>query len=248
MNRFQGKTAVITGGTTGIGFATAKLLIAEGGRVGVTGRTESSIHAAREALGPKSHVWHSDSGKLADIEALARKVEAAFGKIDLLFINAGIGKFRPLEQVTEADFDETFDINLKGPFFIVQRLSGLIEPGGSVVFTTTLATEKGMPGGSYYAASKAGLRSLARSFSSELLGKGVRVNVVSPGPIDTTILDKMGVPPEQKAGFLAQMTNTNPMKRIGKPEEVAKAVLFLAVDATYTSGLELNVDGGGSQL
>ncbi|MGO9829606.1 MAG: SDR family oxidoreductase [Myxococcaceae bacterium] len=248
MNRFEGKTAIITGGTTGIGYATAKLLIAEGGKVGVTGRTEASIKAARQELGRGNYVWHSDSGKLSDIEALARDAKAAFGQIDLLFVNAGVGKFIPLEQVTEANFDETLSINLKGAFFAVQKLSPLIKPGGSVVLTTTIANEKGMPGASFYAASKAGLRSLARSFSAELLAKGIRVNAVSPGPIDTPILDKLGMPAEQKAGFVAHMTNSNPMKRFGKSEEVAKAVLFLAVDATYSTGLELNVDGGAGQL
>src|SRR5208282_5022697 len=187
-------------------------------------------------------------GRLSDIDALAKDAKAAFGKIDLLFVNAGVGKFIPLELVTEANFDETLSINLKGAFFVVQKLSGLIKPGGSVVLTTTIADEKGMPGASFYAASKAGLRSLARSFSAELLARGIRVNAVSPGPIDTPILDKLGMPPEQKAGFVTHMTNSNPMKRFGKSEEVAKAVLFLAVDATYSTGLELNVDGGAGQL
>jgi NAD(P)-dependent dehydrogenase (short-subunit alcohol dehydrogenase family) len=248
MNRFQGKTAIITGGTTGIGFATAKLLVSEGGKVGITGRTPSSIQVARQELGAGNHVWQSDSSKLSDIETLAQDAKAAFGQIDLLFINAGVGKFLPLEQVTEANWDETFSINLKGAFFGVQKLSGLIKSGGSVVLTTTIANNKGMPGSSFYAASKAGLRSLARTLSAELLPKGIRVNAVSPGPIETGVMDKLGMPADQKAGFVAYMTNSNPMKRFGDSEEVARAVLFLAVDATYSTGLELNVDGGAGQL
>jgi NAD(P)-dependent dehydrogenase (short-subunit alcohol dehydrogenase family) len=248
MNRFQGKTAIITGGTTGIGFATAKLLISEGGKVGVTGRTPASIQAARQELGAGNHVWHSDSGKLSDIESLAKDAKQAFGHIDLLFINAGVGKFLPLDQVTEANWDETFAINLKGAFFAVQKLSGLIRSGGSVVLTTTIANEKGMPGSSFYAASKAGLRSLARTLAGELLAKGIRVNAVSPGPIHTPILDKVGLSPDQKAGFVAHMTESNPMKRFGSSEEVARAVLFLAMDATYSTGIELCVDGGAGQL
>jgi NAD(P)-dependent dehydrogenase (short-subunit alcohol dehydrogenase family) len=248
MNRFQGKTAIITGGTTGIGLATARLLVSEGGKVGVTGRTKASIQAAQQELGKGNYAWHSDSGKLADIDQLAKEAKDAFGHIDLLFVNAGVGKFLPLEAVTEANWDETFSINLKGAFFAVQKLSPLIEPGGSVVLTTTIANDKGMAGSSFYAASKAGLRSLARTLSTELLPKGIRVNAVSPGPIDTPIIDKMGLPPEQKAGFVAQMTNSNPMKRFGTSDEVARAVLFLATDATYSTGLELNVDGGAGQL
>ena len=248
MKRFEGKTAVITGGTTGIGLATAELLIAEGGKVGITGRTADTLGAARAKLGAGNHVWASDTSKLADIDALAAETKKAFGQIDLLFVNAGIAKFIPLEAVTESIYDETMAVNLKGAFFTVQKLAPLVRPGGSIVLTTTVANQKGMPAASFYAASKAALRSLARSLSAELLPKGIRVNAVSPGPIETPIFEKMGLTVEQRAGFVTQMTASIPMKRFGTSDEVAKAVLYLATDATYTAGVELNVDGGYGQL
>ncbi len=234
MKRFEGKTALVTGGTTGIGFATAKLLQAEGGKVAVTGRNPDSLAAARKELGVGIKVIASDAGSLSDIERLAKEVEDHLGQVDLLFVNAGIARFVPFEGVTEAMFDETVNVNLKGAYFTIQKLAPLIRRGGSIVLNTTAAGQKGMATTSFYAMSKAGLRSLARTLSTELLPKGVRVNAVSPGPITTPIFDKLGLTEEQKAGARQQFTDSNPMKRFGQAEEVARAVLFLATDARPT--------------
>jgi NAD(P)-dependent dehydrogenase (short-subunit alcohol dehydrogenase family) len=248
MSDYQGKTALITGGTSGIGLATAKMLVAGGARVAVTGRDLKVIEAARHELGEGALVLASDTSKLPNIDALAATVQSRFGGLDLLFVNAGIGRFSPLEAVTEAFWDETFAVNTKGAYFTVQRIAPLLRSGGAVVLTTSIADEKGMPNTSVYGASKAALRSLARTLAAELLPRGVRVNAISPGPIDTPIVGKTGLPPEAVAGMLAQLTEANPMKRIGAPEEVARAVLFLAFEATYTTGAELVVDGGATQL
>jgi NAD(P)-dependent dehydrogenase (short-subunit alcohol dehydrogenase family) len=248
MSRYAGKRAIITGGASGIGLATAKLLVAGGAKVIVTGRSAGALEAARKELGRAADVIASDTSKAADLDALAERAKRTLGAVDLVFINAGIGKFIPLEQVDEAFFDELVATNTKGAFFAVQRLAPLVPQGGSFVLNTSVAGEKGMPTSSVYAATKAALRSLARTLAAELLPRGIRVNAVSPGPILTPIFDKMGLPPEARAGFEAQMREQVPMKRLGQPEEVARAALYLAFDATFTTGAELPVDGGLTQL
>ncbi len=248
MPRFSNQTALITGGTSGIGLATAKLLLQEGGRVAVTGRDPKTLEAARLELGTKALVLQSDTADLAAIEQLAQDVEAKLGHLDLVFLNAGIAKFAPAESVTAAFWDQTFDINLKGAFFAAQRFARLLKKGGSIVLNTSVADAKGIPASSVYAASKAALRSLARTLSADLIGQGIRVNAVSPGPITTPIYGKLGLPAEVADAWGQSMQEANPMKRFGSPDEVAKAVLFLAVDATYTTGAEVPVDGGASQL
>ena len=248
MDRFKGKTAVITGGTTGIGLATAKLFINEGARVIVTGRTSARIKEAQVELGDNAIVIHSDATSLPDMDALAEKVKETFGKLDLMFVNAGYVRFAPFEAVTEEVYDEMLNLNAKGPYFIVQKLVPLMSEGSSVVFTTSIANVKGMPNMSAYGASKAALRQLTRSLAAELLPRGIRVNAVSPGPIESPILLKTGMPKEAADQVSLQMKESVPMKRIGQPEEIAKAVAFLAIDATYTTGTELPVDGGWSQL
>ena len=248
MAQYQDKKAVIIGGTSGIGLATAKMLVDEGARVLVTGRSQAGLDSTRQALGKDCIAVSSDARSLQDIDGLATRVRAEFGTVDLLFVNAGFSLFAPLENTTEATFDEMFNLNAKGPFFAVQKLAPLINQGGAVVLTTSTANVKGMPMVAAYGGAKAALRSFARTFAAELLPRGIRVNAVSPGPTETPIIGK-AFPDKATADQLtAQMREAVPMKRFGTPEEVAKAVLFLAFEATFTTGSELPVDGGWSQL
>jgi NAD(P)-dependent dehydrogenase (short-subunit alcohol dehydrogenase family) len=249
MDRFKGKTALITGGTTGLGLATAKLFIKEGARVIVTGRNPATIEAAQAELGDNAIVVPSDATSLPDMDALATKVKDTFGKLDVLFVNAGYGHFMPFEAVTEAVYDEMLNLNAKGPYFIVQKIVPLMPQGSSVVFTTSIANVKAVPTLSAYGAAKAALRAMTRSIAAELLPRGIRVNAVTPGPIEATaILQKVGMPKDAADQVYLQMKESAPMKRLGRPEEVAKAVAFLAMDATFTTGAEFPVDGGWSQL
>jgi NAD(P)-dependent dehydrogenase (short-subunit alcohol dehydrogenase family) len=249
MDRFRGKTALITGGTSGIGLATAKLFISEGARVIVTGRAAATIQSAQTQLGENAIAVRSDATSIADMNALAAKVKETFGKLDVLFVNAGYGQFLPFEQMTEEVYDEMLNLNAKGPYFIVQKLVPLMPEGSSVVFTTSLANMKAVPALSAYGAAKAALRSITRSLAGELSPRGIRVNAVTPGPIgETDILHKAGMPEEAKDQVYLHMAQGVPMKRLGMPAEIAKAVAFLAIDATYTTGAEIPVDGGWSQL
>jgi len=248
MERYQGKKVVIIGGTSGMGLATAKMLLDGGARVLVTGRSQAGLVSAQKELGKDAIVVSSDARSLTEIDALASRVKAEFDTVDLLFVNAGFGQFAPFENTTEAIYDEMFNLNAKGPFFAVQKLAPLITSGGSVVLTTSVANVKGMPGLAAYGAAKAALRSFARVLAAELLPRGIRVNAVTPGPIDTPILSKAFPSKDMVAQVTEQMTGMNPMKRMGTSEEIAKAVLFLAFDATFTTGAELPVDGGWSQL
>jgi NAD(P)-dependent dehydrogenase (short-subunit alcohol dehydrogenase family) len=249
VERFKGKTAVITGGTTGIGFATAKLFIKEGARVIVTGRTPATMNAAQAELGDNAIVVQSDATSLPDMDALAVKVKETFGRLDVLFVNAGYGEFVPFEAVSEKVYDDMLTLNAKGPYFIVQKLAPLMPEGSSVVFTTSIANVKGMPSLSAYGAAKAALRALTRSIAAALLPRGIRVNAVSPGPIGATaILEKVGMPKETVDQVYLQMAESVPMRRLGHADEIAAAVAYLAIDGTYTTGAELPVDGGWSQL
>ena len=248
MGKYEGKTAVVTGGSTGIGLATVRQLVRDGAKVVFSARSADAVAAAQRELGARARGVVSDASKLEDIDALVKTAKEFLGEVDFLFVNAGIAKFVPLEQVTEGFFDETLGINTKGAFFTVQRFVPLLRRGGSVVLNTSVVDEKGLATTSVYASSKSALRSLARTLSAELLPRGVRVNAVSPGPIETPIYGKLGMPADALAGFQAQMTEGNPMKRFGHADEVATAALFLAFDATYTTGAELPVDGGITQL
>jgi NAD(P)-dependent dehydrogenase (short-subunit alcohol dehydrogenase family) len=189
--QYDGKRAVITGGTSGIGLATAKLLVDEGARVLVTGRTKAGIDNAREELGKNAIVIESDTASLSDIDTLADRVRSEFETLDLLFVNAGITRFVPFENMSEAIYEELFSLNAKGAYFTAQKLASLMTEGSAVVFTTSTANVKGLPMVSAYAANKAALRSMARCLANELLPRGIRVNAVSPGPIETPILDKV---------------------------------------------------------
>jgi NAD(P)-dependent dehydrogenase (short-subunit alcohol dehydrogenase family) len=246
MQRYETKRVVIIGGTSGMGLATAKTLLDGGARVLVTGRSQAGLESAQKVLGKDAIVVSSDARSLTDIDALASRVKTEFDTFDLLFVNAGFSIRAPLESVTEAVYDEMFNLNAKGPFFAVQKLAPLIKRGGSVVLTTSIANVKGMPGNATYGAAKAALRSFARVLAAELLPREIRVNAVTPGPIDTPIIGKAF--PDTAAQIRGQMAGMVPMKRWGTSEEIAKAVLFLAFDATFTTGAELPVDGGWSQL
>ena len=247
MSKYAGRRVIITGGTSGIGLATARLLVSEGARVLLTGRTKDTLDAARNEFDGNAIVVQSDAASLADIETLAKLVKSDFEPIDALFVNAGQTRFAAFEETTEDAYDELFAVNAKGPYFTVQKLAPLIREGGGVVFTTSVVNVLGYPMVSAYAATKAALRSMTRSLARELLPRGIRVNAVSPGPIETSILGKV-MPKDAIEKTYAQMADANPMKRAGNAEEVARAAVFLAFEATYTTGAELPVDGGGSQL
>lgn len=245
MARLQNKTAVVTGGTTGIGFESAKLFIAEGARVIITGRNEARLAEAVEALGANAIGVKADVQSLVDIDQLVTRVQAEFGELDILFANAGVAKRALLRDVTEADFDQEITINLKGAFFTVQKLEPLMKNGSSVILNTTTLAQTALPGEGVYSASKAAVRSLARSFSLELLDRQIRVNAVAPGAIETPIWSKMELPPE----VAEQVLSRAPIGRFGKPEEIAKVVLFLASDdSSYMLGEEILVDGGWATL
>jgi NAD(P)-dependent dehydrogenase (short-subunit alcohol dehydrogenase family) len=244
---YDGKKVVVTGGTSGIGLATAKVLLDHGARVLVTGRTAATLDQARKQLSGDAIAVESNTASLTDIDTLADRVKSEFGTLDLLFVNAGVTRPTPFEATSEAVYDELLTVNAKGPYFTVQKLAPLMARGGAVVLTTSVANVKGLPMVSAYSASKAALRSMTRTLARELLPRGIRVNAVSPGPIDTGILERT-LPKEAAEQTRAQMTENNPMKRFGHPEEVAKAVVFLAFEATFTTGAEMPVDGGASQL
>jgi NAD(P)-dependent dehydrogenase (short-subunit alcohol dehydrogenase family) len=248
MERYKDKKVVIIGGTSGMGLATAKMLLDGGARVLVTGRSEAGLESAQKELGNDAIVVSIDARSLTDIDALASRVKAEFDTLDLLFVNAGFSIRAPLESMTEAVYDEMFNLNAKGPLFTVQKLTPLINRGGSVVLTTSIANVKGMPGQLAYGAAKAALRSFARTLAAELVPHEIRVNALTPGPIDTPILGKVFPDKDVVAKIREQMTGMVPMKRWGTSDEIAKAVLFLAFDATFTTGAELPVDGGWSQL
>ena len=247
MERYQGKKVVIIGGTSGMGLATAKLLIDGGARVLVTGLSKAGLDSAEKEIGKHAIVLASDARSLTDIDALASRVKAEFGTFDLLSVSAGFSIPTPLENVTAAVYDEMFNLNAKGPFFAVQKLAPLINQGGAVVLTTSVANVKGLPGQATYGAAKAALRSFARTLAAELVPHEIRVNAVTPGPIDTPIIGK-AFPADAAAQIREKMIGMVPMRRWGTSEEIAKAVLFLAFDATFTTGAELPVDGGWSQL
>ena len=245
MKKLEGKVAVITGGTTGIGQAAARLFHAEGARVFITGRSDKTLAEAKKQLPADIVAIKSDASRLVDIDALAEALKLKAGHIDVLFINAGIAKFMPVEAITPEIFDEMFNINFRGAFFTVQKLLPLLGKGSSVVLTTSIAADLGMATSSVYGATKAALSSLARTLSNELASRGIRVNEVSPGPIETPIYEKMGMPSEQTAGFKDMMAGLVPVKRMGTADEVAKAALFLASDdSSYLLGSKIRIDGG----
>jgi NAD(P)-dependent dehydrogenase (short-subunit alcohol dehydrogenase family) len=249
MKRLQDKRTLITGGTTGIGLETARQFLAEGARVVVTGQNPDTLAQARETLGAEALVISSNAGDVSQQAALAQHIKETLGGLDAVFINAGVGDFRPIEAFDAAGFDRMFAINLKGPYFLIQALLPLLSKPSSIVLNTSINAHIGMPNSSLYAASKAGLVSLARTLSGELIGRGIRVNAISPGPIATPIYGKLGLPPEQLQGMSQQILAQIPIGRFGDPAEIAKAVVFFASDeSSFIVGSELIVDGGMSNL
>jgi NAD(P)-dependent dehydrogenase (short-subunit alcohol dehydrogenase family) len=242
MNKLAGKVAVITGGTTGIGLATAKLFVSEGAYVFITGRRQKELDEAVQEIGGNVTGVQGDISKLADLDRLYEMVQAK-GHIDIVFANAGVGEFAPLANVTEEHFDKIFDVNVRGTLFTVQKALPLLKDGGSIILTGSVASMKGTPAFGVYGASKAAVRSFVRTLTLELKDRRIRSNVLSPGPIDTALL--ASAPPER----VAQIVSTIPMGRLGKDEEVAKAALFLASDdSSFVTGIELFVDGGRAQI
>jgi NAD(P)-dependent dehydrogenase (short-subunit alcohol dehydrogenase family) len=242
MGKLQGKVAVITGGTTGIGLASAKLFVKEGAYVFITGRRQKELDEAVEAIGSNVTGVQGDIAKPADLDSLYERVKK-MGRIDVLFANAGVGEFVPLESITEEHFDQTFNINVRGTLFTVQKALPLLNDGSSIILTGSVAGAKGTPAFGVYAASKAAVRSFVRTWTSELKDRRIRSNVVSPGPVNTPIVAR------QRPEVMARIVSTIPMGRMGEADEIAKAALFLASDdSSFVTGIELFVDGGRAQI
>ena len=239
----NGKNAVVTGGSSGIGYETARKLKALGAKVTITGRNRERLAKAAEELGVTAIV--SDQGNIEDISALADQVRANDGHTDILFINAGVAAFAPVEQTTEAQFDQMTNVNYKGAFFTLQKFIPVLRDGASVINLSSINAYTGMPNTAAYAASKAALNALTRTAATELAPRKIRVNAVNPGPVQTEIFGKLGMPDEAIQEFANAMQNRIPFNRFGKPEEIANVVAFLASDeASFITGSEYNVDGG----
>jgi NAD(P)-dependent dehydrogenase (short-subunit alcohol dehydrogenase family) len=249
MKRLEGKVALITGGNSGIGLATAKRFRDEGARVVISGRSRKTLDAAAKELGQDALVVEADVSKVADQDRLFSAAEKRFGKIDILFVNAGVAKFVPVDQVSEEHYDEIFDINARGAYFTIRKALPYLNDGASIVLNTSVVSHKGMASASVYSGTKAALRSFTRSLAAELAPRNIRVNAVAPGPIETPIFERTGLSPEEREGFAKSVIPSIPMKRFGQPEEVATAVAFLASrEASYITGVELDVDGGMGQV
>lgn len=247
--KLAGKIALVTGGNSGIGLATAQRFVAEGAFVFVTGRRQSELDAAVQQLGNQSFGIQGDVSVLADLDRVIATIKSQKGRLDVLFANAGIAEFAPLDTVTEAQYDRQFDINVKGTFFTVQKALPLLTDGAAIVLMASIVGIKGFEANSVYSATKAAIRSLARTLTTDLKARRIRVNAVSPGPIETPGLNNVLPDPTQLAQFKAQMAGGVPLGRIGEADEIAKAVVFLASDdSSYVTGAELFVDGGMAQV
>jgi NAD(P)-dependent dehydrogenase (short-subunit alcohol dehydrogenase family) len=249
-DRFTGRNVVVIGGNSGIGLSAARAFAQEGAKVVITGRAPETLRSAAQDIGHGAVAIRSDIGDIGQIKELFAQLTTQLGHIDVLFVNAGIGAFQAIEKVTEQDWDNIHGINLKGVFFTVQQSLPLLGKGSSIVLTGSIGALKGIPTGSVYAASKAGLRALGRCFAAELVGKGIRVNVVSPGPTETPIIGRTaGLPPQAIPMIREQMIRNTPMHRMGTPEEVAAAVLFLASnESAFVTGIDFLVDGGAASF
>lgn len=247
--RLANKVAVITGATSGMGLDTAKLFLKNGAKVVLTGRSQEKLDALDGQLEGEYLLVKADAASISDSKDLIQKVTNHFGKIDILFLNAGVFEALPTGQLTEAHFDKIYDINVKGPVFTVNEAVPHLNEGGTVIFNTSISGVKGMPGVSVYGSSKAALRSVVRSLAAELAPKNIRVNAVSPGPIETPIWGKTNMTEEQIGGFAEGVSGQVPLGRFGKGEEIANTVLFMASDeASFITGTEIPVDGGMAQV
>lgn len=249
MQKFKNKVALITGGTNGMGFATAQEFINQGAKVIITGRSKETVNKAVESLGLNAVGIVSNAGKLSDIFDLQKQVQMHTNTLDVVFVNAGYGKFAPIEMVDEAHFEELFNILVKGTFFTVQQMLPIMNVGSSIILNTSFVTEFGIENFSVYSAAKSAVQSFIKTFSSECTAKKIRVNGISPGYIKTNIFNNTGLTPDQIEGAVASITPTLPFKRFGEASEIAKTVLFLASDdASYIHGTEILVDGGLSNI
>lgn len=245
MDRLTGKRALITGGSSGIGLETARQFIAEGARVAITARSSDSFKEARQQLGEQAEYIVSDAADVSSQQELASEIKKTFGGLDVLFLNAGVATLKPVEQWDEAGFDRTFNINVRGPFFLIQALLPIFGNPASIVLNASINADIGMPNASVYGASKAALLSMARNLSAELIPRGVRVNAVSPGPIATPLYSKLGLSAVDLKATSEMLQTQVPARRFGKPSEIASAIVYLASDeSAYTVGSELIIDGG----
>ena len=249
MSKLNNKVAVVTGGSSGIGLATARRFIADGAQVVITGRNTEALDAAVAELGDRATGIRGDVANPEDLDRLFAQVREQFGRVDVLFANAGIAPFVPFEAVTEEHFDVLFNINVRGLFFTVQKALPLLSEGASVILNASVVAQSGLPNTSIYSATKAAVRSLGRTLAAELSPRGIRVNVVSPGLIETPLVGKLGLSQEEIDAFAAQVVQQTPLGRLGKPEEIAATVAFLAsADASYFTGADLVADGGMIQV
>ncbi|MBB4377294.1 SDR family oxidoreductase [Bradyrhizobium sp. SBR1B] len=249
MDRLSGKIALIAGGSSGIGLETAKLFAKEGAFVFITGRRQAELEKAVAAIGSNAKGIRGDIANLGDLDRLFEEIKEVKGRLDILFANAGLGEFAPLGTITEAHFDKTFGVNVRGTLFTVQKALPLMGEGSAVVLNASIAAIKGTPAFSVYAATKAAIRSFARGWSVDLRDRKIRVNVVSPGTVPTPAYDGFGMTEDQMAGFLKGHSDVAPVGRVGLPIEIAEAVLFLASDkSSFVNGSELFVDGGFAQV
>jgi NAD(P)-dependent dehydrogenase (short-subunit alcohol dehydrogenase family) len=245
MERLKGKTVLITGGTSGIGLATAKLFIAEGARLAVTGRDQERLAAAQKELGGDTLVIRSEAGNLAEIDSLMDQIKSRFGQLDVLFLNAASVTPSPIDSVTETQFDEIMNVNFKGVFFSIQKALPLLNSNASIIVTTSITNKTGSPVFNIYGASKAALRSVVQSLGLALINRGIRINAINPGPIDTEGGRRLPLPPDVFQAVINDIQARSPIKRFGTPEEIAKVALFLASDdSSYIVGEEIVVDGG----
>ncbi len=249
MTKLTNKVAVVTGGNSGIGLATVKLFLAEGAKVVFTGRRQEALDEVSKELSGDFLAVRADASKIEDNEHLIKEAVNKFGKIDILFLNAGIAPVAPISDISVDHFNEIMDTNVKGPFFTIQAAIPQLNDGAVIITNTSIVNQKGFEGFGVYSASKAALRSLTRVLASELSSRNIRTVSVAPGPIETPIYSKMGLPQEQLDAFGASVSQSVPLKRFGNPNEIAKTVLFLASDdASYINGVEFEVDGGLSQV